>query len=78
MVVQDTMALIFRRPHIQDLGRLAEIYNFAVRETAVTFDTDEKAPDHFRSFIPGDELNRMLVSEVNGLCSSCLAATRDW
>ena len=45
---------------------MAEIYNHAVRETAATFDTEEKAPDCFRSFIPGDNLNRMLVAEVGG------------
>ncbi|MCJ1384241.1 hypothetical protein MMC17_007357 [Xylographa soralifera] len=59
------MEVSYRRPHIQDLDRLAEIYNHAVRETAATFDTEEKATDHFRSFIPGDDLNRMLVAEVH-------------
>ena len=45
---------------------MAEIYNYAVRETAATFDTEEKAPEYFRSFIPGGNLNRMLVAEVDG------------
>ena len=55
----------YRRPQLQDLGRLVEIYNYAVRETAATFDTVEKAPDHFQKFIPGDHLHRMLVAEVD-------------
>ena len=60
------MAVSYRRPCLEDCGGLAEIYNHAVRETAATFDTEEKAPDYFRSFIPGDDLNRMLVGEVDG------------
>jgi len=60
------MEISYRKPHFEDLGRLAEIYNHAVRETAATFDTEEKAPDYFRSFIPGDNLSRMLVAEVDG------------
>lgn len=60
------MKVSYRRPQIQDLSRLAEIYNHAVRETAATFDTEEKASDRFKSFIPGDNLNRMLVAEVGG------------
>ena len=60
------MAICYRRPQIHDLNRLAEIYNHAVRETAATFDTEEKAPNDFRTFVPGDDPNRMLVSEVAG------------
>ena len=60
------MELIYRRPGLSDLSRLAEIYNFAIRETAATFDTEEKAPDHFKSWVPGDNLSRMLVVEVSG------------
>ena len=60
------MEISYRKPHFEDLGRLAEIYNHAVRETAATFDTEEKAPDYFRCFVPGDHLHRMLVAEVNG------------
>jgi amidohydrolase len=66
MASQGRMEVSYRRPLVPDLGRLAEIYNYAVRETAATFDIDEKTPDQFRSFIPGDSLNRMLVTEVNG------------
>jgi L-amino acid N-acyltransferase len=60
------MDISYRKPRFEDLERLAEIYNYAVRETAATFDTEEKAPDYFRSFIPGDNLHRMLVAEVDG------------
>ena len=65
MATQEAMEVSYRRPNIQDLSRLAEIYNYAVRETAATFDTEEKTPDHFRSFVQGDNLNRMLVAEAN-------------
>ena len=65
MATQGTMEASYRRPHVQDLNRLAEIYNYAVRETAATFDTEEKTPDHFNSFIQRDNLDRMLVAEVN-------------
>ncbi|KAI9773925.1 MAG: hypothetical protein M1840_006151 [Geoglossum simile] len=60
------MEISYRKPRFEDLGRLAEIYNHAVRETAATFDTEEKAPDYFSSFVPGDNLHRMLVAEVDG------------
>ena len=49
----------------QDLARLAEIYNHAVLNTAATFDM-EKAPEHFKIFMPGDHLHRMLVAEIGG------------
>lgn len=60
------MEFAYRRPLAGDLGRLAEIYNYAVCETAAILDTEEKTPDEFRSYIPGDNLNRMLVTEVEG------------
>ena len=59
------MEASYRRPHVKDLNRLAEIYNHAIRETAATLDTDEMTPDHFRSFTQGDKLYRMLVAEIN-------------
>lgn len=60
------MEISYRKPHLEDLPRVAEIYNYAVRETTATFDLEEKAPEYFRSFIPGDNLYRMLVAEVDG------------
>ena len=59
------MEASYRRPHVKDLDRLAEIYNHAVRETAATSDTDEVTPDHFRSFTQDDKLQRMLVAEID-------------
>ena len=59
------METSYRRPQVKDLNRLAEIYNSAVRETAVNFDTDQLTPDHFRSFTHGDNVDRMLVAEIN-------------
>ena len=59
------MEALYRRPHVKDLDRLAEIYNHAVRQTAATLDTDEMTPDHFRIFTQGDMLHRMLVAEIN-------------
>lgn len=56
----------YRRPQIKDLDRLAEICNHAIRETAATLETEEKTTDDFKSFVPGDNLNRMLVAEVGG------------
>ena len=61
-----SMRIIFRRPRESDLPRLSEIYNHAKRETAATFDTEEKGPRYFEHFIPGDNLHRMLVAEVEG------------
>jgi L-amino acid N-acyltransferase YncA len=57
------MEITYRKPHFEDLGRLAEIHNHAFREM---FDTAEKSPDYFRSFIPGDNLHHMLVAEIEG------------
>lgn len=58
------MKVSYRQPQVQDLRSLAEIYNYAVRETATTFETEEKTPDHLESFIQGDNPNRMLVAAV--------------
>ena len=66
MATRGAMKVSYRRPQVQDLSRVSEIYNHAVRETAATFDTEEKASDQFRSFVPGDNLNRMLVAEISG------------
>jgi phosphinothricin acetyltransferase len=60
------MGTSYRPPRIEDLARLAEIYNHAVRNTAATFDMEEKAPEYFKMFIPGDHLHRMLVAEIGG------------
>jgi phosphinothricin acetyltransferase len=60
------MEISYRKPRIEHLGRLAEIYNHAVRETTNTFDMEEKTPEYFKSFVPGDHLYRMLVAEVDG------------
>ena len=59
------MVVSYRRPCSKDFNRLAEIYNYAVRVIAATFDTDEMTPDHFRSFTQGDNVKRMLVAEIN-------------
>ncbi|KAK0701441.1 acyl-CoA N-acyltransferase [Apiosordaria backusii] len=56
------MAISFRAPRIEDLNDIAEIYNHAVRTTAATFDTEEKLPSYFSSFVPGDHLHRMRVA----------------
>ena len=58
------MEASYRPPHVEDVARLAEIYNHAVRNTAATFDIEEKAPEYFKLFIPGDNLHRMLVAEI--------------
>lgn len=65
MPLEGHIPIFYRRPAIQDLSRFAEIHNLAVRETAATFDTDEKTPNHFKSFIPGDNLHRMMAIEIN-------------
>ena len=59
------MEASYRRPQAKDLDRLAEIYNYAVRETAATLDTDEVTPDHFRSFTQDGGSRRMLVAEID-------------
>lgn len=56
----------YRGPQARDLEQLAYIYNYAVRETAASFDTQEKDPGHFGEFVMGDHLHRMLVAEVEG------------
>lgn len=61
-------AISFRAPRVEDLDRLAEIYNHAVRTTTATFDTEEKAASYFAAFVPGDNLHRMRVAvNVGGL-----------
>ncbi|KAH8156036.1 hypothetical protein CIB48_g12212 [Xylaria polymorpha] len=52
----------YRKAQAKDLVQLAEIYNYAIRETAATFDTEEKTADYFQKFVPGDHLCRMLVA----------------
>lgn len=54
----------YRRPQVQDLARLAELYNEAVRETTTTLAREEKPPDSFERWISGDNVYRMLVAEV--------------
>ena len=56
----------YRPPQERDLEQVARIYNHAVRETAATFDTEEKKPEYFRTFVPGSNLYRMLLAEVDG------------
>ncbi|KAK6537421.1 hypothetical protein TWF694_011608 [Orbilia ellipsospora] len=60
------MEVIYRKPEAKDLKQIAEIYNFAVRETAATFDTEEKPPEYFTPFLEEDSLYRMTVATVNG------------
>ena len=47
----------------EDLPRLAQIYNHAVRETAATFDIDDQDTEHFRDFClhHGPQEQRALV-----------------
>lgn len=66
MATQGDIKVSYRRPQVQDLGRLAEICNHAIRETAAILETEEKTSDQFKPFVPGDNLNRMLVAEVEG------------
>lgn len=64
MASRGDIKVSYRRPQAQDLARLTEIYNYAIRETAATLDTEEETPDHFKRWVPGDDLYRMLVAEV--------------
>lgn len=67
MAIREDIKVSYRRPQIQDLPQLARIYNDAIYgDTVVTMDTTERSPDEFKCWVPGDELNRMLVAEVEG------------
>lgn len=65
MAIRGDVKVSYRRPQIQDFGRLTEIYNHAIRKTAATLETEEKPLDYFKSWVPGDNLNRMLVAEID-------------
>lgn len=66
MATQGDIKVSYRRPQIQDLTILAKIYNDAACETAANLETEEKLPEYFQCWIPGDNLNRILVAEIGG------------
>ncbi|NNF77750.1 MAG: GNAT family N-acetyltransferase, partial [Rhizobiales bacterium] len=60
---------MIRSAQISDLPALVEIYNYYVRETAITFDVEETSIDARRSWFERfgpDERHQLIVCEKEG------------
>ena len=66
MATREDIKVSYRRPQTQDLAQLAKIYNDSLDETNTNKETEEKSFDHFRCWVPGSELNQMLVAVIDG------------
>jgi phosphinothricin acetyltransferase len=65
-LILSVMAISYRKPNRNDLQAIATIYNHAVRNTAATFDTEEKQPSYFEQFLAGDDIYRMMLAVIDG------------
>ncbi|MBP2857289.1 N-acetyltransferase [Dickeya oryzae] len=60
--------MIIRKATSEDLNAVCSIYNYAIVNTAATFDTEEKSPEYFMEFINNSEFFHYLCVAIdNGI-----------